>query len=162
MITSILIKIYKFSTKLTMNINHKNNKDHKISSSIFDHTVLFATFDIVIDSKCFIPRKRCWKGFVKHGWTAIYTEKSQYMVAEMFKINQSMIYKWLKDKKNIFQQDATRQTRKVFWSHAQHESICPCTIVCLPCLGKNARKRAATSISTGYGVSCTQHISRTT
>ena len=44
----------------------------------------------------------------------LYTDKSQYAVAEMFKVNQSMVFKWLKDKNKIFQQAAVATKRNLF------------------------------------------------
>ena len=44
----------------------------------------------------------------------MYTDKSQYAVAEMFKVNQSMVSKWLKDKNKIFQQAAVATKRNLF------------------------------------------------
>ena len=37
----------------------------------------------------------------------LYTDKSRYVVAEHFKINQSMVSKWLKNKNAVFEQAAT-------------------------------------------------------
>ena len=67
----------------------------------------------------------------------LYTDKSQYTVAEIFK-----------DKNKIFQQAAVA-TKKIFSNNARLENICHCMNVCSKCLRKHG-KRAF--MSTGCGV----------
>ena len=44
----------------------------------------------------------------------LYTDKSQYTVAEIFNVDQSMFSKWLKEKNKIFQQAAVATKKKSF------------------------------------------------
>ena len=43
----------------------------------------------------------------------LYTDKSQYTIAEHFKINQSMVSKWLKNINAVFEQAATATKKNI-------------------------------------------------
>ena len=80
----------------------------------------------------------------------LFTDKSQYTIADEFKINQSMISKWLKKKDDLFHKAAASKTKHLL-KYCPARKYLPMYETLLTTF-REARKKDITLILIGFGV----------